>query len=160
MIGVTGGSFSTVGAMVKAWKAEQAASATPVIEMPEAITKAMHRAAADIWGAASALAGEALERMKTETGAALGKAQSELAEYAGEVSRLEGDLEGANKNAATTEKRLDTSKERIAELTAGQGALEARLADRDAELNRLRSDYQKLQTELIEIAKQKLDSAE
>ena len=41
VIGVTGGSFSTVGAMVKAWKAEQVASATPVIEMPEAITKAM-----------------------------------------------------------------------------------------------------------------------
>lgn len=32
---MTGGSFSTVGAMVKNWKAEQALKTAPAIEMPE-----------------------------------------------------------------------------------------------------------------------------
>jgi chromosome segregation ATPase len=73
---------------------------------------------------------------------------------------LEGELDNANQRATATDKRLGQSKERIAELSAGQGALETRLADRDTELDRLRQDYTKLQAELIEIAKKKPDSAE
>ena len=52
--------------MVKAWKEEQQAQAAPAIEMPETVTQAMQKAAADIWGAASTLAGEAVESIRKE----------------------------------------------------------------------------------------------
>lgn len=55
VISITGGSFSTVGAMVKAWKEEQAAHIAPLMQMPESVTNAMHKAAFDIWAAASVL---------------------------------------------------------------------------------------------------------
>ena len=48
VIEVTGGSFSTVGPMVKVWREEQAAQASAVLEMPDAVALAMQKAAADI----------------------------------------------------------------------------------------------------------------
>jgi len=43
----------------------------------------------------------------------------------------------------------------ISELATQKTALETRLSDRDNELDRMRADYKKLQTELITIAKTK-----
>ncbi len=96
VISITGGSFSTVGAMVKAWKEEQAAHIAPLMQMPESVTNAMHKAAFDIWAAASTLAGESVERIQHEAEEAITKIKAELSEYAGEVSRLERELEQAN----------------------------------------------------------------
>ena len=155
VIGITGGSFSTVGGMVKAWKEEQAAQATTVIDMPESVTTAMQRAAAEIWGAASALAGEEVERIRKEAGETIAKAREELAEYTGEVSRLENELDQAQKQAAEKEKALEKAQGEVSELKSRSAALETRLADRDSELERLRADYAKLQAELVAIAKEK-----
>ena len=155
VINKTGGSFSTVGAMVKTWKEEQKAQAAPLIEMPESVTQAMRKATADIWGAASALAGETVERIRTEAGEAIGKAKEELAEYTGEVSRLENELEQTHKHAAETEKTLAEAQGLASDLKTKNAALETRLSDRDSELERLREDYAKLQAELIAIAKEK-----
>ena len=155
VINITGGSFSTVGAMVKAWKEEQAAQVAPAIEMPETVTQAMQKAAADIWGAASSLAGETVERIRKEAGEAIGKAKAELAEYTGEVTRLENELEQARDKAADTEKTLADTLAQVSQHTAKNAALETRLIDRDSELERLQANYEKLQAELIEIAKAK-----
>ncbi len=155
VINKTGGSFSTVGTMVKVWKKEQASQATTMIEMPDSVTTAMQKATADIWGAASTLAGETVERIKQEAGEAIGKAHAELAEYTGEVSRLENELEQAKKQAAEKEKTLTEAQGQVSDLAAKNAALETRLIDRDSELERLRGDYEKLQKELIEIAKAK-----
>ena len=155
VINITGGSFSTVGTMVKAWKEEQAAQVAPVIEMPETVTQAMQKATTEIWGAASTLAGETVERVRKEAGEAIAKAKEELAEYTGEVSRLENELEQAHKQAAEKEKALSEALAQASDLKTQNAALETRLSDRDSELERLRADYEKLQTELIEIAKAK-----
>ncbi|GFO73523.1 hypothetical protein BJAS_P4365 [Bathymodiolus japonicus methanotrophic gill symbiont] len=64
--------------------------------MPESVNQAMNKAAFDIWAAASGLAGESVERIQKEAGDAITKAKAELSEYAGEVSRLERELEQAN----------------------------------------------------------------
>ena len=66
VISITGGSFSTVGDMVKLWREEQAAHSAPLLQMPESVTSAMHKAAFDIWAAASTLAGESAERIQTQ----------------------------------------------------------------------------------------------
>jgi hypothetical protein len=49
IISITGGSFSTVGDMVKLWREEQAAHSAPLLQMPDSVTNAMHKAAFDIW---------------------------------------------------------------------------------------------------------------
>jgi hypothetical protein len=43
--------------MVKAWKEEQAAHIAPLLQMPDIVTNSMHKAALDIWAAASTLRG-------------------------------------------------------------------------------------------------------
>jgi len=156
VINACGGSFSTVGQMVKNWKEEQVTQSTPVIEMPEAVTKAMQKATADIWSAAAALASETIERIQKEAGEAITKAKNELSEYAGEVSRLEGELESQEKELTTSTEKLIASTAKISELATKNAALETRLSDRDIELERLRSDYEKLQAELIVIAKEQI----
>jgi chromosome segregation ATPase len=155
VIGVTGGSFSTVGTMVKQWKEEQAQQLAPVIEMPESITQAMQKATIEIWTTASSLASEAVERIQKETGEAITKAKGEISEYSGEVSRLENELLNAEQKTVDSDKRLTDMQTSFATLTNQNTALETRLSDRDSELERLRSDYEKLQAELIEIAKAK-----
>jgi chromosome segregation ATPase len=150
----TGGSFSTVGPMVKAWREEQAAQASAVLEMPDAVVLAMQKAAADIWDAASGLAGELVERTRQEAGEAIAKAKGELAEYTGEISRLENELEQARQQAAEQEKRLAEAQAHATELKTQNAALASRLNDRDKELDRLRADYAALQAELVAIAKE------
>lgn len=155
VIAVTGGSFSTVGPMVKLWKEEQAKQAAPLPEMPEIVTKAMHKATADVWAAASALAGEEMARTQTEAEQAISEAKAELQEYTREVSRLENELEQAQKAATDAQVRVDDALGKVSGLTTEKTALETRLSDRDAELERIRADFEKLQSELIEIAKEK-----
>jgi hypothetical protein len=48
VISITGGSFSTVGDMVKLWREEQAVHSAPLLQMPESVTSAMHKAAIDV----------------------------------------------------------------------------------------------------------------
>ena len=153
VIAITGGSFSTVGGMVKTWREEQARQTAPMIQMPETVTTAMQKAVADIWAAASALAGEEVERIQKEAGESITKAKADLSEYAGEVSRLENELESANDKLGLSQEESTQTQATITELTAKNTALETRLGDRDDELKRLRADYERLQTELIEIAK-------
>ncbi|TXL03033.1 hypothetical protein BMR08_17555 [Methylococcaceae bacterium CS2] len=96
VIGTIGGSFSTVGDMVKLWRKEQVAHSAPLLQMPDSVNRAMNKAAFDIWAVASTLAGESVERIPHESGEALTKAKAELSEYVGEVSRLERFLEQAH----------------------------------------------------------------
>ncbi len=155
IIAITGGSFSTVGAMVKNWKAEQAIKTAPAIEMPETVKTAMQKAVAIIWDTASSLAGDEIDRIRKEAGESMDKAKIELSEYVGEITRLEKELEQSQNITAETGKRLSTAMTQISELTTQKTALETRLSDRDSELERIRADYKKLQTELITIAKTK-----
>ncbi len=149
-----GGSFTTVGPMVKAWREEQAAQASAVLEMPDAVVLAMQKAAADVWAAASGLAGELVERTRQETGEALTKAKEELAEYSGEITRLETELDQFRQAVAEQEKRLAEAQAQAGDLKTQNAALESRLNDRDKELDRLRGDYAALQAELVAIAKE------
>ena len=154
VIDTIGGSFSTVGPMVKTWREDQVDQASAVLEMPDAVVLAMQKAAADVWAAASGLAGELVERTRQETGEALAKAKEELAEYSGEVTHLETELDQFRHAVAEQEKRLADAQAQANDLKTQNAALESRLNDRDKELDRLRSDYAALQAELVSIAKE------
>lgn len=153
VVAIAGGSFSTVGGMVKAWKEEQAQHAASIIQMPEMVVTAMKKAVTDIWATASTLAGEEVERIEKETGESIGKAKSDLSEYTGEVDRLESELESVTEKLSVSLKNGAEAQKMVTELMVKNTALETRLGDRDDELKRLRADYEKLQADLIEIAK-------
>ena len=153
VIGISGGSFSTVGDMVKLWKEEQAAHSAPLLQMPESVTAAMHKAAFDVWAVASGLAGETVERIQKEAGEAITKAKAELAEYVGEVSRLELELEQAKLQNDDLEKACDVERQKALEIKTETASMQTRLSERDNQLSSLKSDYSALQSELVEIAK-------
>ena len=153
VIAIAGGSFSTVGPMVKAWRAEQQKKASPAIEMPESITNAMYQATAVVWEAAASLANERIERARTEAQDALAQSRSELSEYMGAIASLEQQLDKTQKSLTSAEKRLSMTASEIAQLNTHKVSLETRLADRDSELKQLREDYKKLQADLVAIAK-------
>ncbi len=155
VINITGGSFSTVGAMVKAWREEQREKAMPAFDMPDSITAAMREATTTIWSAASALAAENIETIQKQAQETTDKAASELSEYASEVTRLEHELSTSQGVVDDREKALAESRGQVSELTTKVAGLEARLDDRDTELKHLRSEYEKLQAELVAIAKGK-----
>jgi peptidoglycan hydrolase CwlO-like protein len=62
--------------------------------------------------AASTLAGESVERIQHEAGEAITKAKAELSEYAGEVARLENELEQARIKALEVKHNLDAAQEK------------------------------------------------
>jgi chromosome segregation ATPase len=64
------------------------------------------------------LAGESVERIQTQAGEAITKAKAELSEYAGEVSRLERELEQANIKAVELQKNVDATQEKAVKITA------------------------------------------
>lgn len=153
VIGITGGSFSTVGDMVKLWREEQAAHSAPLLQMPDSVTTAMHKAAFDIWAAASSLAGESVERIQHEAGEAITKAKAELAEYAGEVARLEGEQAQVLVKNIELQKNVDAAQEKTVKFTSEAAGYVAQLQEKDKQLISLKADFAKLQSELVEIAK-------
>ncbi|GFO76164.1 hypothetical protein BPLS_P3793 [Bathymodiolus platifrons methanotrophic gill symbiont] len=153
VIGITGGSFSTVGDMVKIWREEQAAHTAPLLQLPESVNQAVSKAAFYIWAAASGLAGESVERIQKEAGDAITKAKAELSEYAGEVSRLEQELEQANLKAIEQTKKANEMQETAVKTISENAGYVAQLQEKDSQLYSLKADFAKLQGELVEIAK-------
>lgn len=149
-----GGSFTTIGRMVDVWEREHGAQAqTPVLHMPEAITAAMHKATSDIWQAASTLASESIERIQSDSEAAIEKAKGEVADYGAEVTRLEGELDTLHGQLKETQEQLHDSQAKLVELQTHSTALQGRLDDKDKIIEQMREDYATLQKELIAIAK-------
>ncbi len=153
VIAICGGSFSTVGNMVKRWREEQIAQAQPLLQMPESVTDAMHKAASDVWVAASSLAEETVKRIQNEAGEAITKAKVELSEYAGEVARLERELKQASIKTMELQKLVDVTQEKAIKIHTENAAYAAQLTEKDRQLLDLKTDYVKLQSELVEIAK-------
>lgn len=153
IIDITGGSFSTVGVMVKQWRKVQEEKDNPVIEMPEGVSQAMKKATFSIWKATSTLANEKITQIQKKTDITVNHAKAELSEYVNEVSRIENELEQANQTRSETEKSLIDLQKECADLKTQNAVLESRLKDQENQLERLRTDYHHLQSELISIAK-------
>lgn len=153
VINAVGGSFSTVGTMVKLWKEELATQAIPVITMPDTVSKAMEKATTDIWTAASSLTSQTIEKIQKEAEEMVVTAKNDLSEYSGEVSRLEAKLEEVNQQLTLSEEKLTQEITKTTEISAQNKALETRLSDRDKQLKHLQANYENLQAELVIIAK-------
>ena len=147
-----GGSYSTIGKMVKQWKDEKKKNESiNAIEMPDAVNTAMKRATFEIFQAVSSVAGEKVQQAKKEAVNIVAEAKAELKESMQEISRLETELE----QASTELKALSTIRDQQLALQAENKILEARLEDRTRESKSLKDDNKKLQAELIGLVKKK-----
>ena len=153
VITLTGGSFSTVGPWVKAWRETHTAPLASAIPLPENVTQAMRKAVSDLWASASALATERVTNAEQDLKDARERFNTELAEYATEVKRLERELKRAQQSTQKSKTLLSESRAKTAALQLKNATLEARINDRTEELERLREAYDKLQAELLNIAK-------
>ena len=147
VIQAVGGSYSTVGKMVKQWKEEKNKNESiEAIEMPDGIDMAMKRATVEIWEAVTLQANEEIERNKKVTDSRLFDSKAELLGAFQEITRLEVKLKNSKSD-------LNDSNSELVRVNSINKVLEARLQDRDAELTRLQDENKNLQAELLVIAK-------
>lgn len=153
VIAAVGGSFTTVGKMVKVWRKEQEELKAVPIEIPESISNEMKRASVRIWQTATELANAEVIKIREEATAEKSKIQEELAEYESEVLRLEKELEKANEKKSDAENSIKEASSKLAAEKEKNIILTTQLGERDREIERLHNDYATLQAELVAIAK-------
>ncbi|WP_038004573.1 DNA-binding protein [Teredinibacter turnerae] len=150
VIEIAGGSFSTVGPLVREWKEQEAALTH--IEIPELVLDSVKKAAADIWKTASSLANEQVERVAKEKQ----KLAEETREYEEEVKRLESALKLVEKESSDLKKRLETADNRASELRSSNAALEAQLQEKKAEIEKHQAMIERQELRLSELQKELL----
>lgn len=160
----TGGSFTTVGPMVRKWKNEREKASSAIMTMPESVVDAMKKSVADIWQAASQMANEEVDRIKADANTRINQTIQENEEYESEVRRLETVLDEAQREVEKANTKVEVSEKLTSTLQTEKAALETRLADREEELSRQRDQVSRLedkldrlQAELVEIAKKSAD---
>ena len=139
-----GGSFSTVGEMVKNWKTEQEKTKnTKELEMPDTVNTALKKAVAEIWKTASDIATQEVQQARQEADKIVSEAKGELIEALAEITRLENVREKNNIDKEEAEKKASTLLSKFSEITASNKVLEARLEDRESELQKQQKQQDK-----------------
>ena len=150
-----GGSFSTVGKMVKIWKQKKKeAEGIEAVQLPEEINKAMKTAVVQLWETANQLLGEEVKRTQEKADKYISELKEELNESLAEIKRLEEKMKAIESNQIEVEKLALKIQKRHTEQKTENKIIKNQLKERDNEIKRLRDSSEKLQNELIEIAKQ------
>ena len=153
VINMVGGSFSTVGPVVKEWRVKQAANKEPLLMMPDAMNDVMIRATHSIWTAASELADDKVKVIEDKTQKTLSNSKAEMSEYTDEIFRLENTINDLHDKIKNSENQLAITRTKIEILNNDNTSLTTRLSERDDSIYLLRKDYIKLNEELLCIAK-------
>ena len=161
------GSLSHISPIMKEWRELKKANAKAAFEMPDSLNKAVHESIGRMWVAATNLANESVEAHRHKADKAVRDADRERDEALNEVGRLEAMVEELERALSAEflkverlEVRLGQEQTRSSELLAENASMEADLASRKEQIERLhndidvvRKDYRALQSELIQIAK-------
>lgn len=162
-----GGSLSHISPVMREWRESRKAEVVAALDMPADLKKAVETSLGQLWGMASKLATASVENFRQEAEAAVADATAERDEALNEIQRLEKylaeltkALEEKGQEVNHVRSALDQEHNINAQLKADTAALQARIEDRDtqieglkADLKEARDDNRKLQGELIEIAR-------
>lgn len=162
-----GGSLSHISPVMREWRESRKAKVVAALDMPADLKKAVETSLGQLWGMASKLATASVENFRQEAEAAVADATAERDEALNEIQRLEKHLaeltkalEEKGQEVNQVRSALDQEHNINAQLKADTAALQARIEDRDtqieglkADLKEARDDNRKLQGELIEIAR-------
>ena len=162
-----GGSLSHISPVMREWRESRKAEVVAALDMPADLKKAVETSLGQLWGMASKLGTASVENFRQEAEAAVADATAERDEALNEIQRLEKHLaeltkalEEKGQEVNQVRSALDQEHNINAQLKADTAALQARIEDRDtqieglkADLKEARDDNRKLQGELIEIAR-------
>ena len=162
-----GGSLSHISPVMREWRESRKAEVVAALDMPADLKKAVETSLGQLWGMASKLATASVENFRQEAEGAVADATAERDEALNEIQRLEKHLaeltkalEEKGQEVNQVRSALDQEHNINAQLKADTAALQARIEDRDtqieglkADLKEARDDNRKLQGELIEIAR-------
>lgn len=168
------GSLSHISPIMKEWRESKKADENAAFELPDSLRKAVQDSINRMWVTATNLANDSVEAYRREADKAVQDADQERDEALNEVGRLEVIVEDLEKAlSAQTHKveqleaRLGQEQSRSSELLAENASMEADLAGRKEQIERLhndidlvRQDYRALQSELIQMAKAGKNSSE
>jgi len=168
------GSLSHISPIMKEWRELKKANAKAAFELPDSLSKAVHDSISRMWVTATNLANESVEARRREADKAVRDADQERDEALNEVGRLEAMVEEFEKALSAQslkverlEVKLEQEQSRSSELLTGKASMEADLAGRREQIERLhndievvRQDYRALQSELIQMAKAGKDRSE
>jgi len=161
------GSLSHISPIMKEWRESKKADESAAFELPDSLSRAVQDSINRMWVTATNLANESVEAYRREADKAVQDADQEREEALHEVGRLEviGEklekaLSAEANKVEQLEARLGQEQSRSSELLAEKASMEADLAGRKEQIERLqndidevRNDYRALQSELIQIAK-------
>jgi outer membrane murein-binding lipoprotein Lpp len=134
------GSYSTIAAVLAAWRREQAAAVRPIIpEMPETLTHILRHLWAEAWKAADSAhesERQAREREEIEHKRLQAEMGQEITRLEAELARVESERESAR--AASTKAEEELARERVERAKA-----ESTVGTLQAEMTKLRAESHK-----------------
>jgi archaellum component FlaC len=159
---------------MKEWRESKKADENAAFELPDSLSKAVQDSINRMWVTATNLANESVEAYRREADKAVQDADEERDEALNEVGRLEVIVEEFEKalsdqslKVERLEVKLGQEQSRSSELLTEKASMEADLAGRKEQIERLhndvdvlRQDYRALQSELIQMAKAGKDRSE
>lgn len=137
------GSFTTITALLREWKSQATEPATE-LDVPEAVTAALGRAAELVWKAAQDHFAHELATLQKEADRRVNVAETRASEAEAEIERLEAEIERKDNSLIEQfkagEKQADITtalRSEKAELSAALKAAEARIKEQGDLLKRL-----------------------
>lgn len=148
VIAKIGGSFSTVGGMVKDWRKKQEDKTATVVEVPGTITKTMQEATKKIWNEASTQAHEKVRGIEELAQKTIQQAKGELQEYEVEIRRIEKELETKEQKIEQLNQKATEDQQKIAVLANQINGIESQLEKIEKEFKSLSSESIKSKQEI------------
>lgn len=162
-----GGSLSHISPVMREWRDARKSEVTAALEIPADLKKVIETSLGQVWAAASKLASATIDTIREEADAAIDAATGERDEALSEITRLEEyiaglrkQLAGKEQNLNQVEKELESKNAQTMQLINENASLTTRMSEKNEqvqslknELKESRSDYKKLQDQLVEIAR-------
>ncbi|BCU90669.1 Plasmid replication region DNA-binding N-term [Yersinia pseudotuberculosis] len=161
-----GGSLSHISPVMREWRDSKKSEVAAALEIPADLKKVIETSLGQVWTSASKLASTTIDNIRKEADSAIETATAERDEALSEIIRLEGTiaelkkaLEKKNQCIIDIEKEQESKTNKIMHLSTENASLIARIEEKNEQIHDLkdeiksyRSDYQKLQDQLVEIA--------
>lgn len=148
-----GGSLSHISPVMRKWREEQSKQSTQLKSIPEALENSIRIAISQVWGTAQSIANEATELVKTEAEAQALEISNERDEALQELEKVELELQSAKKELELALKHSKENKELLAKALQDYEVQGRILKDRENQIVKLNETTNKLQNEILEIAK-------
>ena len=163
-----GGSIADISPVMRQWREDRKKMVGVQLKMPESVGKAGERFIAQLWAAADAESGKAIDTVKEESEKREAAVEAERDEALGEITRLEEQLAGLRQDLDARDREL---KDQAAKVTALEKDIQTVTVEREkavarsdaaqesqeqlvAQLKEAQANNKELQGELIKPARE------